>query len=132
MTEEAYGPDYFGALYTRAELGDLHLAMGDHDRAREYLDRAIRGTERALGPEHHAIADPQSTYGRLLVAEGKPRGAVIPLEVRVYVERESQLDRLTGGARRSDDNDAAGGRLRGDERVVVGREVLVTYFAEHH
>ena len=37
-----------------------------------------------------------------------------------------ELDRLARGARRRDDDDAPGRRLGRDERVVVGREVLVS------
>ena len=46
--------------------------------------------------------------------------AVVPLEKRLDVELHRELDRLARGARRRDDDDAAGRRLGRDERVVVG------------
>ena len=55
--------------------------------------------------------------------------AVVLLEVRLDVEADRELDRLAGGARRRDDDHAPGRRLGRDERVVVGREVLVSYVA---
>src|SRR5215208_5042625 len=51
------------------------------------------------------------------------------LEIRLDVETHRELDRLARGARRSDHDHAPRRRLRPDECVVVGREVVVSYFA---
>src|SRR6186997_1871158 len=51
------------------------------------------------------------------------------LEVRLDVEAHRELDRLAGSACRCDHDHAARGRLRPDERVVVGREVSILYVA---
>ena len=50
---------------------------------------------------------------------------VLPLEQRVHVEPERQLDRLAGGARRGDDDDAAAGMGGSPVRFGIDREVVV-------
>ena len=66
----------------------------------------------------------------------KPRAAGAPASAQLGaacvrsrngldVEPDGEFDRLARRARRRDDDDATGGRLRRDERVVVGRQVAI-------
>jgi hypothetical protein len=56
---------------------------------------------------------------------------MLAFEERVDVQAECELDSLTRRARRGDDDHAAGWRVRGDERAVVGRERAVLNLSSH-
>ena len=51
--------------------------------------------------------------------------AVLPLEQRVQMQAQRELDGLAGGARGGDDDDAPGGMGRVAVGVGIGRKVMV-------
>jgi len=55
---------------------------------------------------------------------------MLALENRLDAESERELDCLARRPRRSDDDDAPGRRLCGDERLVIGREVVIANDAD--
>src|SRR2546423_2424363 len=57
--------------------------------------------------------------------------AVLLLQNRRYVQAERKLDRLTGSARRSDDDQSPGRRLGSDKGLMIRRKVSVGYVALH-
>jgi tetratricopeptide (TPR) repeat protein len=70
-----------GRMYTWGELGDLHFAMGDRGRARDFLDRAVAIAERErMTTDPRDLAPPLTYSGRLLLAEGKPKEALAAFE----------------------------------------------------
>jgi tetratricopeptide (TPR) repeat protein len=79
-----------GRLYTLGELGDLYAAMGDHRRARDFLDRAIAiGDSDRSRPEQSDLAAPLTYSGRLFLAEGRPADALAPLERALRIRQRT-------------------------------------------
>ena len=63
-------------------------------------------------------------------ASSRTRGPIALLEERLDVQPHRELDGLARGARRRDDDHAAGRRLCPDERVVVG-QVWISDVSNH-
>ena len=77
-----------GRLYTWGELGELYFAIGELDRAREFLDRAIAiGTRERATSEPYELSAPFLYRGRLLLAQGRPAEALVDLERALAIRR---------------------------------------------
>ncbi len=79
-TEKVYGSEHRAMLYTLAECGELNFAMGDNQKAIEFIQRSLEIGERVLGPDHAALASPLTYLARVRASEGKPADALPALE----------------------------------------------------
>jgi len=100
----------------------------------DHADAKVGGAENLLGDGTDGERLPRPGTGndaKAAAGAGELPHArtVVLLEVRLDVESHRELDRLAGGSRGCDDDDAPGGRLGPDECGVVGREVLISYVA---
>ena len=52
INERAYGRDHIEVAPALFNLGNVHIALGDNAKAREYIARALAIAEGAYGSDH--------------------------------------------------------------------------------
>lgn len=118
-----------GALY---HLGCQMVAVGRPAEGREPAERALRNTERRLGPDHPDVADCLIALAKM--TEGEPAAAL--------AQRAAQIYEATLGPQHSDLAEALdrlclalSGLARHDEAAAAGRRALAideaVYGADH-
>ncbi len=56
IDERVYGPDHREVAITLTNLGNAYGDLGDAERQRDLLERALRIEERVYGPDHREVA----------------------------------------------------------------------------
>ena len=100
----------------------------------DHADAKVRGAEQLFrdGSDRERLAGSGAGHDAEAAAGAREfahAGTEVLFEVRLDVESDGELDGLAGRARGRDDDDASRRRLSPDEGLVVGRKVLVSYFA---
>src|SRR5205807_2658782 len=77
---------------TLDDMAGVAKALGRYDEAIALERRSIAIFEKALGPDHHALADPLTGLGSLYLIQKRAALAVTPFERALKLQGTSPVD----------------------------------------
>lgn len=90
LSVEVYGIDNLSTLDIAHNMSEACSEIGDHKKENEYLDLALKGSIKILGPDHPRVLSTLASKGICLIDQEEYTEAIAVFE-KVYAARKTQL-----------------------------------------